>query len=117
MAKQALGKGLSALINSRVSNPSPAEESGERVQRLSLDLIAPSPLQPRTEFRGDQLQELIESIRERGVIQPLIVRKVDGKYELIAGERRWRASRELGLKDAPAIVREASDREVLELAL
>jgi ParB family chromosome partitioning protein len=69
------------------------------------------------EFRPDQLNELVESIRERGVIQPLIVRKVDGKYELIAGERRWRASQVVGLAEAPAIVRKASDQEVLELAL
>jgi len=117
MAKQALGKGLSALINTRVVNPAPSEESGERVQKLSLDVIGPSPFQPRTEFRNEQLHELVESIREQGIIQPLIVRKVNGKYELIAGERRWRAARELGLTDAPAIVREASDREVLELAL
>lgn len=117
MAKQALGKGLSALINTRVVNPAPAEELGERIQKLALDLIIPSPLQPRIEFPVEHLQELIESIRERGIIQPLIVRKVDGKYELIAGERRWRAARELGLTEAPAIVREATDQEVCELAL
>jgi ParB family transcriptional regulator, chromosome partitioning protein len=117
MAKQALGKGLSALINTRVVNPAPSEELGERVQKLTLDLIIPSPLQPRVEFPAEHLHELVESIRERGIIQPLIVRKVDGKYELIAGERRFRAARELGLTEAPAIVREASDREVLELAL
>jgi ParB family chromosome partitioning protein len=117
MAKQALGKGLSALLNTRVINPAPVEELGERVQKLDLDQITPSPFQPRSEFRGDQLQELVESIRERGIIQPLIVRKVDGKFELIAGERRWRAARELGLVEAPAIIREATDRDVLELAL
>jgi ParB family chromosome partitioning protein len=117
MAKQALGKGLSALINSRVVNPAPAEELGERIQMLALDRIIPSPLQPRVEFPIEHLHELIESIRERGIIQPLIVRKVDGHYELIAGERRWRAAKELALADAPAIVREATDREVLELAL
>ena len=117
MAKQALGKGLSALINTRVANPTPSEELGERVQKLGLELIIPSPLQPRVEFPAEHLHELVESIRERGIIQPLIVRKVDGRYELIAGERRWRAARELGLTEAPAIVREASDREVLELAL
>jgi len=117
MAKQALGKGLSALINARVINPAPAEELGERVQKLGLDLIIPSPLQPRVEFPAEHLHELVESIRERGIIQPLIVRKVDGKYELIAGERRWRAAKQLGLSDAPAIVRDASDQEVLELAI
>jgi len=117
MAKQALGKGLSALINSKVVNPAPSEELGERIQKISLGLITPSPLQPRVEFPTEHLHELVESIRERGIIQPLIVRKVNGKFELIAGERRWRAASELGLADAPVIVREASDREVLELAL
>ncbi|MBE2203008.1 MAG: ParB/RepB/Spo0J family partition protein, partial [Chthoniobacterales bacterium] len=117
MAKQALGKGLKALIKTHVANPVPSEELGERIQKLRLDLIISSPLQPRVEFPAEHLQELVESIRERGIIQPLIVRKVDGKYELIAGERRWRAAQTLGLSEAPAIVREASDREVLELAL
>jgi ParB family transcriptional regulator, chromosome partitioning protein len=117
MAKPALGKGLGALINTRVAAPAPVEELGERIQTLPLDQITPSPLQPRQEFRSEHLQELVESIRERGIIQPLIVRKVDDKYELIAGERRWRAARELRLAEAPAIIRLASDREVLELAL
>jgi len=117
MAKQALGKGLGALINKRVASPAPLEEHGEKIQKLPLDRIVPSPLQPRLDFPVEHLNELVESIRERGIIQPLIVRQVDGTYELIAGERRWRAARELGLADAPAIVREATDREVLELAL
>ena len=117
MAKQALGKGLGALINKRVASPAPIEEHGERIQKLPLASISPSPLQPRLDFSSDQLHELVESIRERGIIQPLIVRQANGAYELIAGERRWRAAREIGLEDAPAIVREASDREVLELAL
>lgn len=117
MAKPALGRGLGALINTRVAAPAPVEELGERIQNLALDQIVPSPLQPRKEFRSEHLQELIESIRERGVIQPLIVRKVGDKFELIAGERRFRASTELKLKEVPAIVREATDREVLELAL
>lgn len=117
MAKTALGKGLGALINSRVAAPAPVEELGERVQTLSLDRIVPSPFQPREEFRSEHLQELVESIREQGIIQPLIVRRVGDKYELIAGERRWRAAQELKLTEAPTIVREATDREVLELAL
>jgi len=117
MAKPALGKGLSALINTRVSAPAPVAELGERIQNLPLVQIIPSPLQPRHEFPMEHLQELVESIRERGIIQPLIVRKVGEKYELIAGERRWRAANELKLSEAPAIVRQASDREVLELAL
>lgn len=117
MAKQALGKGLGALINKRVANPAPQEDLGERVQNLPLSDIIPSPLQPRQEFAGEQLQELVESIRERGIIQPLIVRLVGKTHELIAGERRWRAAGELGLAEVPVIVREATDRDVLELAL
>jgi ParB family chromosome partitioning protein len=117
MAKQALGKGLSALINARVVNPAPAEELGERIQMVALDRVVPSPLQPRADFPAEHLQELVESIREQGIIQPLIVRQVNGKFELIAGERRWRAAGELSLPEVPVIVRKASDREVLELAL
>lgn len=117
MAKPALGKGLSALINARVAAPAPVEELGERIQSLPLSAIYPSPLQPRHEFRSEHLQELVESIRERGIIQPLIVRKTGDKFELIAGERRWRAANELKLTEAPVIVRQASDVEVLELAL
>lgn len=117
MAKQALGKGLGALISKRVATPAPLAEEGERIQSLPLGRISPSPLQPRVHFPADQLRELVESIRERGIIQPLIVREGAEGYELIAGERRWRAAKELGLKEAPVIVRKASDREVLELAL
>lgn len=112
-----LGKGLGALINPRVAAPIPSEEQGERIQNIPLDQIVASPLQPRTEFRDEQLHDLVESIRERGVIQPLIVRLVGGKYELIAGERRFRASLQVGLPEAPVIVRKATDQEVLELAL
>jgi ParB family chromosome partitioning protein len=117
MSKVALGKGLGALIKPRVAAPKPVVEAGERVQLTPVKEIVPSPLQPRAEFRGEHLQELIDSIKEHGIIQPLIVRKRDGKFELIAGERRWRAAQQLGLKDAPVIVREAGDQEVLELAL
>jgi ParB family chromosome partitioning protein len=124
MAKAALGKGLGALISAPnavsgvlrlppLAQPAP----GDVVNRVTLDQIVPSPLQPRTEFQTEQLTELMESIREHGIIQPLIVRRVNGKLELIAGERRFRASRELGLKEVPVIVREASDKDVLEMAL
>ncbi len=115
MSKVALGKGLGALIQPRVAAPQP--EPGERVQKIPTSEIVASPFQPRSEFRGERLLELVESIREHGIIQPLIVRKRDNKYELIAGERRWRAAEQLGLKEAPVIVREAQDQEVLELAL
>jgi ParB family chromosome partitioning protein len=116
MAKVVLGKGLGALISTN-KPASPGLEPWERVERVALSDIVPSPLQPRKAFLSEQLQELVESIREHGIIQPLIVRKVDGKWELIAGERRWRAASQLGLKEAPVIVRQATDRDVLELAL
>lgn len=117
MSKVALGKGLGALIQPRVAKPQPVVESGERVQLVSLSEIVPSPFQPRTEFRAENLQELVDSIKEHGIIQPLIVRKRNDKHELIAGERRWRAAQELKLKEAPVIIREATDQEVLQLAL
>ena len=124
MAKSALGKGLGALISAPTSVsgvsrlPALAQPApGDVVNRVTLDQIVPSPLQPRKEFPTEQLSELMESIREHGIIQPLIVRRVNGKLELIAGERRFRASRELGLKEVPVIVREASDKDVLEMAL
>jgi ParB family chromosome partitioning protein len=91
--------------------------NGERIQNVALDRIRPSPFQPRREFAKEALQELADSIKAQGVIQPLIVRERGGAYELIAGERRWRAARLLGLSEVPAIVREADDRTVLELAL
>ena len=117
MVKPALGKGLSALINPRVASPTPRAEDGERIQMVSLDQIVPSPWQPRSEFRDENLQELADSIREKGIVQPLIVRRSGEKLELVAGERRWRAAQRAGLADAPVIVRQASDQDVLELAL
>ncbi|HZR77760.1 MAG TPA: ParB/RepB/Spo0J family partition protein [Chthoniobacterales bacterium] len=118
MAKTGLGKGLGALIGSR---PAPVREdagaSGELIRQVGLATISPSPLQPRKNFAPDALQELIESIREHGIIQPLIVRRVDGRHELIAGERRWRAAQELGIAEVPVIIRTATDLEVLELSL
>ena len=120
MAKAAaLGKGLSALMGSasKLAAPEPVFEKGETIRQVSRSNIVPSPLQPRKTFRPEELTELVDSIKERGIIQPLIVRLVSGKYELIAGERRWRASAEAGLDTLPVIVREASNRDVLELAL
>ena len=117
MAKVALGKGLGALINTRVASPTPAVESGERVQSVPLSKIIASPLQPRTVFRDEHLEELVASIKEHGIIQPLIARQRGDTFELIAGERRWRAAQKVGLAEAPVIIREASDQDVLELAL
>jgi len=102
---------------STLAAPQPAVERGESIRQIPRAQIVPSPLQPRKVFRAEELQEMVDSIRERGIIQPLIVRPVAGKFELIAGERRWRASAEAGLETLPVIVREASNRDVLELAL
>jgi len=87
------------------------------VQRVALDRIRPCPLQPRKDFSPDTLRELADSIKEQGIVQPLIVRERDGHLELIAGERRWRAAQLLGLAEVPVILRQADDRAVLELAL
>lgn len=121
MAKQALGKGLGALIK-KSSTPPIIGTTGDvddlkRVRDVPLDQIVPSPLQPRLQFIESPLDDLMESIRQHGIIQPLIVRPVNGKLELIAGERRWRASKKLGLATVPIIERAASDRDVLEMAL
>ena len=135
MAKQALGKGLGALIRKPTAKKTPAktkkagttprkrakakpkEESGSDVSEVPISEVVKSPLQPRGDIPEDHLLELVESIRAHGVIQPLITRVVGGKYELIAGERRWRACQQLGLETVPVIAREATDREVLEMAL
>jgi ParB family transcriptional regulator, chromosome partitioning protein len=128
MARSGLGKGLGALIGTpSVAASTDVAESGERVHQISLASVVPSTLQPRKDFGREALQELIDSIRQHGIIQPLIVRPatagpsggghVGGRFELIAGERRWRAAQEIGLATVPAIVRTASDLEVLELSL
>ena len=132
MAKPALGRGLGALLGGAppTSRPGPPPDSepastrsdpdaslGERVQRIPLGQIRPCPLQPRKDFSQDSLQELADSIREQGILQPLIVRRQGDHFELIAGERRWRAAQMLELDKVPVILRHADDREVLELAL
>lgn len=120
MTKPALGRGLGALIapsKAAAAAVAAAEAAGERVQSVPLTQVVPSPLQPRSSFPADHLAELVDSIRENGIIQPLIVRQVNGLLELIAGERRWRAAGQAGLKEVPVIVREATDLEVLEFAL
>jgi ParB family chromosome partitioning protein len=131
MAKPALGRGLSALLGgspvltplapvpaqSSTLTPAAAPDVRERVQGVPLDRIRPCPLQPRKDFSPEALQELADSIREQGIVQPLIVRERNGNFELIAGERRWRAAQLLKLPEVPVIVRQADDRAVLELAL
>ncbi len=117
MAKSGLGKGLSALISTRPAPIRLEAEPGETIQQVDLASIVPSPLQPRKNFAADALAELVESIRQHGIIQPLVVRTAGGRHELIAGERRWRAAQEAGLSKVPIITRSATDLEVLELSL
>ncbi|MGI9244300.1 MAG: ParB/RepB/Spo0J family partition protein [Verrucomicrobiales bacterium] len=122
MAKPVLGKGLGALIGKSGSRAGKGEASSDGAadpaSMAPIESIVPSPLQPRSQFETAQLEELVDSIREHGIIQPLIVRKVRGKFELIAGERRWRAAGELGLAEVPVrVVDVRDDQEVLEMAL
>lgn len=117
MARNALGKGIGALIGGAPAAAPYQPADGERLTTVGIDAIVPSPFQPRRVFLPEQLQELAESIRQSGILQPLIVRRVGEKYELIAGERRWRAARQAGLNDVLVIVRAVSDREAAEMAL
>ena len=120
MSRQALGKGLGALIRKNEARAAASTENEVDESRVILAKtaeIVPSPFQPRRTFNEEQIAELAASIRERGLVQPLVVRKVDGKFELIAGERRLRAVRSLGQKEVKVVLMEASDREVAELAL
>lgn len=97
--------------------PAPPAVAGDAVRRLPIAQLKPCPFQPRRDFADEPLQELAASIREQGVIQPLVVRPRQGVFEIIAGERRWRAAQLAGLADLPVLVREATDEQVLELAL
>ena len=119
MARQALGKGLGALIMKKQGGEAPVNvvADGDRVIKANVKDIKASPFQPRRHFDPQQIEELAASIKERGLIQPLVVRKVDGQYELIAGERRLRAVSSLGMTTVKVVVHEASDQEVAELAL
>jgi ParB family chromosome partitioning protein len=112
MAKRAaLGKGLGALL--------PQMEKGERGDLIQCNIheIHPSPWQPRRLLADDAIEELAQSIREKGILQPLVVRKSGEGYEIIVGERRWRAAQRAGLTKVPILIKEATDQEVIELAL
>ncbi len=130
MPRNALGRGLGALIrelqpkdspepasihphatNASGAASAPAREAGyPGPQQIDIDLIEPSPFQPRTRFREEALDELARSIRASGIIQPLVVRPIGSRYQLIAGERRWRAAQRASLTRVPVIVRQVSDR-------
>jgi ParB family chromosome partitioning protein len=109
-----LGKGLGALIPEKGV---PEGEGKKALQQCGIEEVQPNPFQPRKTFSDEQLQELVDSIREKGILQPLLVRRKSDGYELIAGERRWRAAQRAGLREIPILVRDVSDSEMLELSL
>lgn len=111
--RQALGKGLSALIPEAVQG----EPQEEQYFQCPLDAIHPNPLQPRQRLSDADLEDMAQSVREKGILTPLLVMRTEEGYQLIAGERRWRAAQKAGLERVPVVVREVSSEEVLELAL
>src|SRR6266446_1512070 len=131
MTRNALGRGLGALIREpepQIPQPQTVAAVGAIAppsreimsagpQQIDIDLIDPSPYQPRTRFREEALEELARSIKASGIIQPLVVRPIGGRFQLIAGERRWRAAQRAGLTRASAIVRQVSDELALEMTL
>ncbi|MFH1380618.1 MAG: ParB/RepB/Spo0J family partition protein [Candidatus Omnitrophota bacterium] len=108
-----LGKGLGALITEKDANTA----TSDKVNNIRISLITPNKLQPRKEFNEEKLRELKDSIKEKGIIQPIVVRPSKDGYELIAGERRFRAAKELGHEEIPVIIKEVSDADSLEIAL
>jgi ParB family transcriptional regulator, chromosome partitioning protein len=116
--RPALGRGMAALLSNAASPPTAmAAAPGRALLLLSIELVERNPHQPRKRFDELQLEELAASIREHGVVEPILVRREGAKYRIVAGERRWRAAQRAGLREVPAVVREASDREAFELAL
>jgi len=113
MARQPLGRGLSALLGD-----TPAAASAEvAVNEVDIDLIDPNPEQPRTRFVESAMDELAASIRSNGIVQPIVVRRHGNRYQIVAGERRWRAAQRAGLRRVPVTLREISDEKLLEIAL
>jgi len=122
MKKSALGKGLAALIPTAPMEAAPISTSsidaGERLLMISLDQLLANPNQPRKHFEEEKLQQLADSIRQKGVLQPILVRKIDGRYQIVAGERRFRAAERLGLPEVPArLVEDLTDRDMLEISI
>lgn len=122
--RKALGKGLSALLPGRSSGqagtataPAHAEPPAALPSKLPVEAIQPNPMQPRVVFQPERLEELAASIRANGIIQPLIVRRQEAQFQLVAGERRWRAAKLAGLKEVPVVIQEIADPLLLEIAL
>lgn len=112
MARQPLGRGISALLGDNTSQP-----VAVATNEVDIDLVEPNPQQPRTRFAEADLEELAASIRANGIVQPIVVRPIGGRYQIVAGERRWRAAQRAGMRRVPAVVREIPDDKLLELAL
>ena len=117
MQKKGLGRGLSALIPGAPESTTVETPSGSSPKQVAVDRITTSPFQPRRTFDETKIDELASSIRNQGIIQPLIVRPKNDGFELIAGERRWRAAMRAGLSHVPVVVRDASDHEAMQIAL
>ena len=115
VVRQVLGKGLGALIPEK---PSLEALEGKKIFSIcGIEEIKPNPFQPRKFFSDEQLQKLVESIQTKGILQPLVVRSKGSGFELIAGERRWRAAQKAGMKEVPVIIKDVSESELLELSL
>lgn len=112
MNRKALGRGLNALLR----DESISETNGEFLE-IDIDLIEPNSEQPRTTFTEANLEELTQSIKANGIVQPIVVRRKGGKYQIVAGERRWRASQRAGLTKMPSVIKDVADDKLLELAL
>ena len=117
VSKHGLGRGLGALLPAEAEPAAPTQADSGGVQQISVDAIRPNPRQPRKDFEINRLNELSASLKQSGVLQPVVVRRDGQGYQLIVGERRWRAAKLAGIERIPAVVREASDAESLELAL
>src|SRR5690349_11495421 len=116
--KGGLGKGLTALLPTRAPAPVPAAtESAESITHVAIADIEPNPVQPRRVFEEDRLQELAQSIKANGIIQPLVVRRQGGRMQLVAGERRLRAAKLAGVESVPVVVQEIPDDRLLEITL
>ena len=117
--KRALGRGLDALLGMGAEQTVQEERNGDQLKSIPIDLIQRGRYQPRVDMKTETLQELADSIKAQGVIQPIVIRAIDGpnRFEIIAGERRWRAAQIAGLHEIPAIVRDASDQVTASIAL
>ena len=122
MNKKGLGKGLSALIPTNFDvgldrAQAKTEDGSNKVLEIKTNQIEPNKYQPRKSFNNEALEELVQSIKEHGIVQPIVLRKAGKKYEIVAGERRWRAAKKAGLKTIPAIIKEFTEQETTEIAL